>query len=130
MKVHYAYLLGSLVSHVLAANPDGIDFWWTALGDSYASGVGSTTYIDGKRCLRYDEAYPQKMQGNDELGNGKTDKEKRLLQNVVCSGAEAHDVNDYQLLDEDTWGVPSIIQYGVFSQTCLPPLGKILTVQR
>lgn len=28
---------------------------WAALGDSYASGVGSERYIDGRRCLRYDQ---------------------------------------------------------------------------
>lgn len=91
--------------------PDGYDFWWTALGDSYASGVGAGTYTDGYRCLRYDGAYPVQMQGNNDLGLGTTPEDKRLFQNCVCSGAEVEDVETYQLLDADTWGVPSL-QYG------------------
>ena len=96
-----------------AGIPDGYDFWWTALGDSYASGVGSGTYTGGRRCLRYDQAYPVQMQGNNDLGLGTTPEEKRLFQNVVCSGAEVEDIESWQLLDDDTSSQPSY-QYGKF----------------
>ena len=86
MRALYPILLTLYLQSASAGRPNGIDFWWTALGDSYASGVGSGTYLGGRRCLRYDAAYPVKMQSNDELGNGPTRKEKRLHQNVVCSG--------------------------------------------
>jgi len=50
-----ALLQGALArpNHLLTTRGDK-KFEWTALGDSYASGVGSTNYVDGRRCLRYD----------------------------------------------------------------------------
>jgi hypothetical protein len=41
-------------------------FEWTAWGDSYASGVGSGNHVYERRCLCYDGAYPELIQG-DEL---------------------------------------------------------------
>lgn len=98
--------------------PDGYSFWWTALGDSYASGVGSGTYNGGSRCLRYDKAYPAQMQGNNDLGLGEVPTKMRLFQNVSCSGAEVEDIESWQLLDKDTYWQPSI-QYGKFSRSSL-----------
>jgi hypothetical protein len=95
----------------LTGLPDGKDFWWTALGDSYASGVGSGAYTDGRRCLRYDQAYPVQMLGNNDLGLGTTPQDRRAFQNCVCSRAKVDDVIKYQLLEKDTYHVPSI-QYG------------------
>lgn len=129
MKYNFVLPLLSSLPLVLSGNPDGIDFWWTALGDSYASGVGSGTYLGGQRCLRYEEAYPVRMNGNDELGNGPTKKDKRLHQNVVCSGAEVHDVADYQMLDKDTWGIPSL-QYGMCPISRLRNIMLIVTGER
>ena len=97
----------------LAGIPDGFDFWWAALGDSYASGVGSGAYTGGRRCLRYDKAYPAQMQGNNDLGLGTIPEDKRLFQNLVCSGAEVKDIESWQLLDDDTSGQPNL-QYGEF----------------
>lgn len=111
MKMLLQLLFLSLLPFALTDIPDGYNFWWTALGDSYASGVGSGAYTGGLRCLRYDQAYPVQMQGNNDLGLGTTPENKRLFQNCVCSGAEVDDVENYQLLDTDTWGVPSL-QYG------------------
>lgn len=85
------------------------DLEWTALGDSYASGVGSSDYVDGQRCLRYDESYPIIVNWNPEYP---PDVEVlppgyHKLNNVVCSGAEAQDIIDWQLLDEPTSGQPN-----------------------
>ena len=93
--------------------PDGKSFWWTALGDSYASGVGADNYIGGQRCLRYDQAYPQRLQKYTDLGGANI--ATRAFQNCVCSGAHVDDVADYQLLDEDTTHKPSD-QYGKLLQ--------------
>lgn len=107
MKLLFRLLSLSFVSLGLTGIPDGYTFWWTALGDSYASGVGSGNYIDGRRCLRYNQAYPVQMQGNNDLGRGTTTDNQRLFQNCVCSGAEVDDVAKYQLLDQDLSSAPS-----------------------
>ena len=98
-----------LVPFALADLPPGKNFWWTALGDSYASGVGADYYIGGQRCLRYAQAYPQRIQKYTDLGN--SNMVKRAFQNCVCSGAEIPDVEKYQLLDKDTSAIPNA-QYG------------------
>ena len=83
---------------------------WTALGDSYADGVGISKYVDGLRCLRYDEAYPIIMNLNPSWP---PDADQVLppglhqLNNVVCSGAETQDILDWQLLDEPTYWQPN-----------------------
>ncbi|GAM39469.1 esterase family protein [Talaromyces pinophilus] len=72
-------------------------FEWTAWGDSYASGVGSGSYTYGRRCLRYDQAYPVLIEYDpDNLlsGSGGT------FNNVVCSGAKAEEVEEYQFYTE------------------------------
>jgi hypothetical protein len=44
---------------------------WTALGDSYASGVGAGDYgSDSYRCMRYDQAYPVQLSKEPDLGLG------------------------------------------------------------
>ena len=103
--MHLQVLL-SFLPLASAGLPDGINFWWTALGDSYASGVGAGAYTGGRRCLRYDHAYTAQMQGNNNLGFGATPEDNRKFQNCVCSGAEVKDMN-WQLLDSDTSGQPS-----------------------
>ncbi|KAL9106503.1 MAG: hypothetical protein Q9227_008482 [Pyrenula ochraceoflavens] len=78
-------------------------FEWTALGDSYASGVGSVDYVDGRRCLRYDQAYPVLLDKED-LAPG----QEHDFHNVVCSGAEADEIEKYQFYDTDqTFGQPN-----------------------
>lgn len=85
---------------------------WTALGDSYASGVGTTKYVDGRRCLRYDESYPQLLNFNPYWTvPGETPvfpKGPHMINYVPCSGATAKDVVDWQLLDEPTSGKPDV----------------------
>lgn len=80
-------------------------FEWTAWGDSYASGVGSNDYIDGRRCLRYTGAYPVWINVDDDnLLPGSGGK----FNNVACSGALAEEVEDYQFYDTDqTSGQPN-----------------------
>lgn len=107
MRLLFRLLFLSFLPLGLTGIPDGYTFWWTALGDSYASGVGSGNYINGRRCLRYDQAYPVQMQGNNDLGLGTTPEDQRLFQNCVCSGAEVEDVANYQLLDDDLDSAPS-----------------------
>lgn len=82
--------------HLLATRDPDKKFEWTALGDSYASGVGSTNYVDGRRCLRYDQAWPVLLNGDDQLGTG-----DYIFNNVVCSGSHYDDVEQYQFYDED-----------------------------
>ncbi|KAI9826472.1 MAG: hypothetical protein M1819_007365 [Sarea resinae] len=73
-------------------------FEWTAWGDSYASGVGTGQYIDGRQCLRYKEAYPLWIQDDpNNLLPGSGGK----LNNVVCSGAKAAEVEEFQFYTTD-----------------------------
>ncbi|KAI2629985.1 SGNH hydrolase-type esterase domain-containing protein [Hypoxylon sp. NC1633] len=82
-------------------------FEWTALGDSYSSGVGAGEYTwTSYRCLRYDHAYPVLTNGDTRLPEG-----DHHFNNVVCSGSNTADVQAYQFFDEDTSGQPTW-QYG------------------
>lgn len=73
-----------------------VPFEWTALGDSYASGVGSGTVDEKRRCMRYSDAYPRAMQAGSSL----PDTGSRKLNNVVCSGSSAQDILDHQFKDQ------------------------------
>ncbi|KAK7947992.1 esterase family protein [Apiospora aurea] len=91
------------IKHLLGWDP----FEWTALGDSYSSGVGADTYTSNSyRCLRYDHAYPVLMNSDGRLPKG-----YHQFNNVVCSGASSKEIEDYQLYDENTFAEPSF-QYG------------------
>lgn len=82
-------------------------FEWTALGDSYSSGVGAGNYLaDAYRCLRYESAYPVLINGDARLPTG-----DHQFNNVVCSGSNTTEVELYQFFDEDKWAVPNR-QYG------------------
>jgi hypothetical protein len=78
---------------------------WTAWGDSYASGVGSGPYIDGRRCLRYGSTYPTFIRDDPfHLLTGLDIK----LNFVACSGAKAEEVTEFQLYSTDqTSGQPN-----------------------
>ncbi|KAJ8064939.1 hypothetical protein OCU04_007243 [Sclerotinia nivalis] len=97
-------------------------FEWTAWGDSYASGVGTGEYINGRRCLRYKEAYPWWIQDDpDKLIPGSGGK----LNNVVCSGAKAEDVEEFQFFTTDqTWGQPNW-QYYPRPSSGTPTMGTL-----
>ncbi|OQO14037.1 hypothetical protein B0A48_00913 [Cryoendolithus antarcticus] len=110
----FAGLLSSATSSPLREKIDSIKtllqrdvFEWTALGDSYSSGVGSGDYVsDSYRCLRYDKAYPVLISQDARLPSG-----DHLFNNVVCSGADTAAVEAYQFYDKDTSGQPNW-QYG------------------
>ncbi|KAI1346125.1 SGNH hydrolase-type esterase domain-containing protein [Xylaria sp. FL0043] len=119
-QTHWSNIFGVLVNAVtvVLASPyqNGLGelarpvrrdtFEWTALGDSYASGVGSGNYVSNSyRCLRYDHAYPVVMNGDSRLPGD------HVFNNVVCSGSQTSDVNNYQFYDKDTSGKPNF-QYG------------------
>ncbi|KAK6419602.1 hypothetical protein LTR95_017034, partial [Oleoguttula sp. CCFEE 5521] len=117
MLPHQVVLVGLL--SLVTANPlgDRINsirtllqrdtFEWTALGDSYSSGVGSGDYTkDSYRCLRYDKAYPVLTDQDSRLPSG-----AHQFNNVVCSGSNTTEVELYQFYDEDTSGKPNR-QYG------------------
>ena len=91
------FLILVFLRNVLSA-----DFEWTALGDSYASGVGSGAYVNGRRCLRYDQAYPVVLNADPNLSPS-----NHIFNNVVCSGASTQEVEDYQLYETDMGGQPS-----------------------
>ena len=100
---------GSIAWPTLLATREDNKFEWTALGDSYASGVGSTKYIDGRRCLRYDQGYPSLLNNDPDFAN-----KDHVFNNVVCSGAHYNDVENYQFYDEDTFNQPNF-QYSISS---------------
>jgi lysophospholipase L1-like esterase len=61
---------------------------YTALGDSYSSGVGTRTYYsDSGSCYRSPQAYPPKVAADKAL----------TLTFAACSGAKTGDVNGSQL---------------------------------
>ena len=96
----------------IAGRDDG-KFEWTALGDSYASGVGSGKYSGGQGCLRYDHAYPVQLDSDPNFSPG-----DHIFNNVVCSGAHSKDVELYQFYDKDTSGKPTP-DYGMTSKPLL-----------
>ena len=106
--MRHQWLLLSILQSAIASPASFVPkeakkFEWTALGDSYASGVGSTTYKDGRRCLRYDQAYPVQMNDDKRLGNNKD----HIFNNVVCSGSHSSEIEKYQFYDEDERNKPN-----------------------
>jgi hypothetical protein len=96
-------------------------FEWTAWGDSYASGVGAGSYVDGRRCLRYKEAYPVLINDDPEellMGSG------GKFNNVVCSGATAKEVEEYQFYDRDQTDKPNL-QYSPRPAIGKPTMGTL-----
>lgn len=105
--MHFEWLLfflfqGSFARPNLVATRDDPKFEWTALGDSYASGVGSSNYVDGRRCLRYDQAWPVLLNGDSNLAT-----KDNIFNNLACSGSHYNDVEDYQFYDEDQTNKPN-----------------------
>ena len=128
MRQHLWLLLslfqGSIARPNRIATREDKKFEWTALGDSYASGVGSLNYVDGGRCLRYDQAWPVLLNGDSNLAT--TDY---IFNNAVCSGAHFDDVEKYQFYDEDTSGQPNL-QYGMHCSYPGAPIVKDLRAAR
>lgn len=113
-------LHGSIARPNLIVTREDQKFEWTSLGDSYASGVGSTNYVSGRRCLRYDQAWPVLLNGDSKLAG--TDY---IFNNVVCSGSHYDDVEKYQFYDDDTSSQPNL-QFGRSSSYLGTPVVKDL----
>lgn len=79
-------------------------FEWTAWGDSYASGVGAGKYVDGRRCLRYNGAYPVEI--SIDADNLLASQGGGTFNNVVCSGAKVEDVEAYQFYTKEADAEP------------------------
>ena len=79
-----------------------VDKWygiiqWTALGDSYATGVGVGDSLGYNGCAKYSDAYPLLMNNDPRLPGTYPD---RRLWNCACSGATSQQILDTQFLDE------------------------------
>lgn len=114
-------LIQSVIAHpTLLAVREDKKFEWTALGDSYASGVGSANYVDGRRCLRYDQAWPVMMNGDKTWEKG-----DYIFNNVPCSGSHYNEVEKYQFYDEEHTNQPNF-QYSMhFHTLCTSGQGLI-----
>lgn len=69
---------------------------WTAMGDSYASGVGAGPQDGWNICLRFPEAYPAVMQN----GDGALDPKPEKWNNVACSGNTFDQILNKEFLDK------------------------------
>ena len=79
---------------------------WTAMGDSYASGIGAGDLPptpDPDRCFRCNNAYPKLIQS----GPGSLSPNPEKLNFVACSGAKFSEIVDYQLNTRDRPGRPA-----------------------
>ena len=79
---------------------------WTAMGDSYASGIGAGDLPQGPdpdKCFRCSSSYPEIMQS----GQGSLRPNPDIFNFVACSGATFPEILRYQLNDLDRPGRPS-----------------------
>lgn len=79
---------------------------WTAMGDSYASGIGAGDLPQGPdpdKCFRCRNAYPEVMQS----GQGSLRPNPDIFNFVACSGATFPEILRYQLSNHDRPGRPS-----------------------
>lgn len=74
---------------------DGSVAEWTAMGDSYASGVGAGPQPEDQknRCFRFPNAYPN-------LAQDALDPKPAKYQHVACSGNTFDQIKDHELLDQ------------------------------
>lgn len=78
---------------------------WTAMGDSYASGIGAGAkpQDDPKYCFRCSNAYPELVQS----GQGSLQPNPEKFNFVACSGAKFPEILDWQTNNFDRPGRPS-----------------------
>ena len=78
---------------------------WTAMGDSYASGIGAGAKppFDPKLCFRCSNAYPEVMQS----GPGSLQPNPERFNFVACSGAKFPEIIAFQLDEQDRPGRPA-----------------------
>ena len=91
------FIFGSLLPLYVQAANRAINEW-TAMGDSYASGVGAGPQPadDTNRCFRFPNAYPAIMQA----GDGSLQPKPLKWNNVACSGNTASQILDKEFLDK------------------------------
>lgn len=89
-------LTGTHVALSIRGDVDPQDFSniknWTAIGDSYAAGIGAGDILKGNgdsSCSRYDNAYPIML---NQYFNSDTDIGDREFQFIACSGAETPEI--------------------------------------
>lgn len=85
----------SLYSSTWLGKRDGQVPEWTAMGDSYASGVGAGPQPadDTNRCFRFPNAYPVVVQAKLQPNPSK-------FNNVACSGNTFQQIRENELLDK------------------------------
>ena len=88
--------LPSNVPAAQAAHWPGI-IQWTAIGDSYATGVGVGDNLEWARCVRYSDAYPLLMNVDKRMPGS---KDGRRIWNCACSGASSQDILNTQFRDK------------------------------
>ena len=79
---------------------------WTAMGDSYASGIGAGALPQGPdpdHCFRCSNSYPRIMQS----GPGSLDPAPQKFNFVACSGATFKEIFGHQLAEQDRPGRPA-----------------------
>ena len=79
---------------------------WTAMGDSYAAGIGAGALPQGPdpdHCFRCGNSYPSIMQS----GPGSLQPSPGRFNFVACSGAKFEEIATYQLLDRAFRGRPA-----------------------
>lgn len=78
---------------------------WTAMGDSYASGIGAGALPqdDPNHCFRCSNAYPELVQS----GQGSLQPNPEKFNFVACSGAKFSEILDWQTNNFDRPGRPS-----------------------
>ena len=97
----------SLLTPNFTSVPDDITiFEWTAMGDSYASGIGAGALPqtpDPDKCFRCSNAYPELLQS----GPGSLQPIPERFNFVACSGAKTSEIIDHQLSIQDRPGRPA-----------------------
>lgn len=110
MIVHYLLILSvCFLDHTLAVATSDLSFYsndvaeWTAMGDSYASGIGAGALPqdpDPDNCFRCGNSYPVITQSSLQPNPGR-------FNFVACSGAKFDEIGAYQLLDRALRGRPA-----------------------
>ena len=116
MIVHHLLILSvcciSRLSHALAIVASDSSLVsngvteWTAMGDSYASGIGAGALPqdpDPDNCFRCGNSYPRIMQS----GPGSLQPNPGRFNFVACSGAKFDEIGTYQLLNRAFPGRPA-----------------------
>ena len=116
MVIHHLLILSvcsiSILSHTAAVVTTGSSLFsngvneWTAMGDSYAAGIGAGALPQGPdpdNCFRCGRSYPSIIQS----GPGSLQPNPGRFNFVACSGAKFDEIGTYQLLNRAFPGRPA-----------------------